>query len=347
MQGRKAIYIYPYTGETYKEGGNSYIRNLVTHLRNEYHIVNKKTAIGMLDVLINMNKSDIIYFNWIEDLPDRRFGYLQVLMLFLILVIAKLTNKKIIWFIHNNISHTKKNLVLKKAIIRLMKRYADLILSHSTEVKLDIPKHKLHVFHHPIEDNAVPASKKSFSYDLLIWGSVSPYKGVSGFVDFVATSATFKNYSILIAGRFTVDSYYEYVKERKPENITIINKTLPEEELSEIFSLCPYVLFTYNSPSVLSSASLCKSLSFRKTVIAPRTGSFKELGDMGLLYNYDSFEELETLLEKLRTGKLKPIDDAMLLNYIQRTGWDDFTKFLNKTIETTLYRRPARQLSQA
>lgn len=342
---KRALFIYPNTSETYKHGGNSYIRNLVLHLSKDYTIVNKRTAIGLLDMLLKIHKCDVLYFNWIEDLPERRFGFIQIPLLYCLLFIAKLRAIKIVWFIHNNISHNNKHLFFKKGIVGLMKRHADLILSHSNEVTLDVPRQKFHVFHHPIETATPVDSKGPYQYDLLIWGTVSPYKGISEFIDFAATTPALKNYTILIAGKFHSSQYYEDVKKKKPENITVINKTLSEDELREFFSVCRYVLFTYNSPSVLSSAALCKTLSLRKEVIAPNAGSFKELGSMGLLYNYNSFSSLETLLNGLKNGKIRPVNDAALNKYIQTTTWKDFTRFLIKTINT-LYEKPVRELDK-
>jgi beta-1,4-mannosyltransferase len=342
---KKALFIFPITNETYKQGANTYIKNLIAHLSQEYTIINKKTTLGLLDLLSKINKCDVVYFNWIEDVPDRRFGLLQIPVLVLVLFIAKIKKIKIIWFIHNNISHTKTRLRYKKFIVGLMKRHATLILSHSHEVKLDIPRFKLHVFHHPIETNGPVGSGEPYEFDLLIWGTISPYKGISEFLDFVAATPSLKEFNILIAGKFVTDQYYEEVEKKKPENVTIINKMLPEEELKHYFSVSRYVLFTYNSPSVLSSAALCKTLSFEKEVIAPNTGSFKELGKMKLVYNYDSFASLETLLKGLKYGSNKRIDQAALANYIQTTTWKDFARFLVKTIDA-LYEKTPRKFNK-
>ena len=343
---QKALFIFPITNETYKQGANTYIRNLITHLSKEYMIVNKKTTIGLLDLLLKINKCDIIYFNWIEDVPDRRFGLLQIPVLLLVLFIARMKNIKIVWFIHNNVSHTKTRLFFKKLIVGLMKRHATLIFSHSNEVKLDIPRHKIHVFHHPIEDNDPVDIGEAYEYDLLIWGTISPYKGISEFLDFVAATPSFNEYKILIAGKFVTDQYYEEIKNKKATNVKIINKALPEEELKYFFTVSRYVLFTYNSTSVLSSAALCKTLSFEKEVIAPYTGSFKELGNMKLLYNYDSFASLEALLKGLRNGNVKRVDHAALANYIQTTSWNDFARFIVKRIDM-LYQNRAYKLNRA
>src|SRR5688572_23392640 len=84
---KKSVFVYPITKESFRQGGNNYIVNLVLHLQKDFNIVNKETRLGLLDVLLKIHKSDIIYFNWVEDIPDRRFGLLQVPLLIILLLV--------------------------------------------------------------------------------------------------------------------------------------------------------------------------------------------------------------------------------------------------------------------
>jgi hypothetical protein len=65
-------------------------------------------------------------------------------------------------------------------------------------------------------------------------------------------------------------------------------------------------------------------------VIGPSIGAFKELKERGLLFSYNSFSELETLLEELKYGKRKGIDRTLLCNYIKVTSWSAFSAFLSQ-----------------
>lgn len=333
----KKIFLYPLTKEMRRAGSNSYMTNLRSHLNREFRVINDITEVGLLDSIRNFYKTDVFYFNWIEDLPTRKFGLLQVLILPFLLLMCKLTNKKIIWFIHNNISHNNQKLFLKRFIIRLMAKFADLIFSHSGEIALDVPRHKLQIFHHPMEFYRPLPTFGQPTYDLLIWGSVAPYKGISSFVQYVSTNNVLKEQKILIAGRFESQEYFDFVMQNKPANISVKNKILSEDELVELFSKTKYILFTYSSRSVLSSAALCKSLAFAKEVIAPNIGSFKELGEKGLLYTYDNFDELPVILASLAHNETNRIDQAALSNYVVRTDWNSFSAFLAEHIYGKLY----------
>lgn len=330
MKRGKSLYVYPLTPESLKEEKNSYVRQLLSYLGGYFNIVNGSTKLGLLDAFKKFWKTELYYFNWIENLPTNRFGRLQVGLLAALLVFCKLFNKKVVWFVHNNISHDKTHRRFKKIIVRLMAYFSDLVLSHSGEITLRIPKHKLHVFHHPIETFQPLRAAETYSYDMLIWGSVLPYKGVAEFVEHVATSPELKNHRILIAGEFKFAEYYDRVMRSKSDNVLVMNKFIAEEDLICLFAQSKYILFTYASDSVLSSAALCKSLSYGKDIIAPNVGSFKELGSEKFLFTYTSFSELETLLKELKTGSRPQIDKTALYRYIENTNWPAFASFVGE-----------------
>lgn len=333
MTEKKAIFLYPITKEIKREESNSYIRHLKQQLESEFEIVNGITKYGLLDAVAKFYKTDIFYFNWIEEVSTKKFGLLQVLILPFLLLGSKLTGKKIVWFIHNNISHYKDHLLIKKIIIKLMTIFADIIFSHSSELTLKVPKEKLHIHHHPIEEYSPLPPINACPYDLLIWGSVSSYKGIYEFVKHVSESSVLGNYNILIAGAFSSEEYYQSVMKIKTENVTVLKKLLSKEELLHFISASRFILFTYISKSILASAALCKSLSFGKEVIGPNIGAFKELGDRKLLYTYESFHALDHLMSELAKNDRAQIDQRKLFAYISETNWNAFSDFLSSRIK--------------
>lgn len=332
MQSKKTLYLYPFTKATLRQGGNTYIPDVMKYLGRHFRIVNKQTGLGLLDVLLKLPKCDVIYFNWIEDVADKKLGSLQVGLLALILAFSKMSNKKIVWFIHNNLSHRKKNQWLKKRVVALMKHYADVVLSHSKEAKVEGLKQSIQVFDHPSDAYKPLQATTPFAYDLLIWGTVSPYKGVGEFLQFNQRSVALQKYKIMVAGKFASPEYFEAMQKLQTPNVVIENKILSEAELLQFFSESRYVLFTYNATSVLSSAALCKTLSVGKTIIGPKAGAFKELGSKGLIYNYDSFEELECLLDNMEAKETDPAYQHNLQEYINKHSWSHFAEFVAATI---------------
>lgn len=332
MQNKKTLYLYPFTKATLRQGGNTYIPDLIQYLSRHFKIANKQTSLGLLDVILKMPKCDVIYFNWVEDVADKKFGALQVALLSIILVFSKISNKKIVWFLHNNLSHKRKNQWLKKRVVTLMKNYADIVLSHSKEAHIEGLKPKIQVFDHPVEAYKPVQPAAPYTYDLLIWGTVSPYKGVNEFLLFNNNTPSLHQYKIMVAGKFVSQEYFEAIKKIKTANVFVENKILSEEELVQLFAESRYVLFTYNATSVLSSAALCKTLSYGKTIIGPNAGAFKELGSKGLIYNYTSFDELEHLLNNMQTSETDLVHSHKLQEYISTHSWDHFVDFVASAI---------------
>ncbi|RFZ94848.1 hypothetical protein D0C36_04760 [Mucilaginibacter conchicola] len=324
---RKAIYLYPITADNLPVNGNNYIGNLINELEKEFVVVNKQpTTLGIIDILRKIHKTDIIYFNWIEDLPDRRFALLQTFLLMVLLPLSKILNIKVLWFVHDNLSHTKRAIRHKKFIAGMMRRRADYIVAHTPNTQYNNLE-KFYSFDHPIEQFNPIAPELPYKYDLLIWGKMLEYKGIAEFVEFHSKKGTNTDLNILIAGAFPSKEYYERVNNSITPNMTISNKTIPEDELRSLFAKSKYILFTYNSPSVLSSAALCKTIGWGKEMIGPNIGSFKEFGQKGLIYTYNSLEDLEVLLSVLQGGYVE-IKQAEMKVYAERTTWNLFLKFL-------------------
>lgn len=324
---RQGIYVYPITPYTYKEGSNDYILRVKQYLEEAFEVVNQPTRLGILDIILKLPKCNIIYLNWIEDVVDKRFGYLQVPLLFLLLLTCKLTGIRIAWFIHNDVSHSKKNFKLKKIIRKIMMRFADVSFCHSQQLSIKHQVRSLKVFDHPVEETELLKEQSTTDYDLLVWGSVSPYKGIMDFARFNYNSDKLNDQKILVAGRFSSLEFYTEVLQFHRSNIELINKVQDEEALIDLFSRSKYVLFCYQSASVLSSGALCKTLSYGKTIIGPNLGAFKELGEKGLIYTYNSFDELAHMLQGA-DKHLKPIDKQYIKQYIQKTSWQNFKNFL-------------------
>jgi glycosyltransferase involved in cell wall biosynthesis len=183
------------------------------------------------------------------------------------------------------------------------------------------------VFEHPMEEMPFIKNAETPSYDALIWGSVSPYKGILEFAEFNSSINSMHSQKILIAGKFTSKELYDRIAAFQKDNVELINRIVEEDELLDLFTRSRYIVFCYRSASVLSSAALCKTLSYGKTIIGPNIGAFKELGKKGLIYTYESFDELAEMLERFKSSP-EFADQRLIRDYIQQTSWTSFKNFL-------------------
>src|SRR5688500_7069728 len=66
-RGRKRFYVYPNNDAQYGVGQNPYISDLITTLNRRHVVVNGPTKLGIIDMLLNIFRIDILYLNWVED----------------------------------------------------------------------------------------------------------------------------------------------------------------------------------------------------------------------------------------------------------------------------------------
>lgn len=330
MPHKRRLYLYPQTPFGQAEGDNDYMRHLRAALDGPFEIVNRPTRSGLLNLLRHLPHTDIVYFNWIEDLVEKRFGYAQLCLLPLLLLWCRLGGKQVVWFVHNVVSHRPRHWRAKRFTAALMAQFADTVLAHADEAAAHADGHDVAVFDHPLPP-FTPLPEAPPRWDLLLWGSVQPYKGVLEFIRLHAARPGLHNLKVLVAGRFDSPALLADVQAAAHPNVTLRNEVVPEAELSLLLRNSRYVLFAYRPGSVLASGAVSRTLAFGKTVIAPRCGAFRSLDASGLLYNYGSDDELVQLLERLQ-AESRRIDPERLRRYAEETGWDRFGVFLQEQL---------------
>ena len=323
------IYMFPISDPDKSVVKNPYMDNLIKTIEQQGCVVVNKDKIskyGVFDLLLYMNKVDTYYLNWIENLPDRRFGWIQTILFYLIFFILKLFGKKIIWMMHNKISHSKKGLLIKIITNYLLINYSDYVLTHSLEgiafgkTLLNSDK-SIYFAHHPIENNIDKVKDDIKEIDILIWGAISPYKGIDTFLEYVQTNPELKKLSIHIVGKITGEGLEERLKAYRSDKVVIDNNFISTEELELLFSKSKVILFTYAGYSTLSSAALMDSLSYGKHIIGPDVGVFRDLQKEGLVDTFVDFNMLNKTLENLL--KNKNVDKNKLTQFINKNSWEE------------------------
>ncbi|RYZ16977.1 MAG: hypothetical protein EOO16_24925 [Chitinophagaceae bacterium] len=331
MSAKRRIYLYPQTPFGRTEGANDYLDRLRDALNGPFHVVNEPTTHGLFDLARRLPQADIVYFNWIEDLVDKRFGYLQLALLPLLLLWCRLSGKQVVWFVHNTISHSKHHWRAKRFTAALMRRFAHTVLAHASGAAQVAGRRPVAVCDHPMPAfTPVPAAAPR--WDVVLWGSVSPYKGILEFVRLHAARPELREVKVLVAGRFSSPELYEAVRAAAGSNVTLRNELIAEKELPQLLAQSRYVLFAYKSASVLGSAALCRTLGFGKTVIGPDCGAFRALAARGLLYSHRNNDELCALLQQLQ-AEPRYVDTGALETYAAENGWGHFAAFLQEQLD--------------
>lgn len=294
-----SVYVYPNIRRELMGSSNPYIQQLKKAISMHGLYVDAATSDKAFpDLLRNGMRSDMIIFNWLENLPLRRLGLLQTIIAIGYLHLLRARRIKIVWIKHNKTSHGEKWFAVIRLMQRILNRYADHIVTHALDIDLS-DANKLMYLPHPsnIGPDAVllPDEPEEPIIDLLIWGSLSPYKGVLEFLQFAENDACLRQLKVHVAGK-CMPEYWEQLKKYSGGNVTLENQFIKEEELANLFRKTRFILFTYNKKSIMSSGVLIDSLAACRKIIAPDCGAFSDLaGQHNFVQLYKEFSEISLL----------------------------------------------------
>lgn len=337
------IYVYPDRSYSLKPDTNPYVKDLANALEaSSVVVVHSKTAwLGVIDIFLHLRRTDAVVFNWIEEVANRTMGYVQAIALVFLLPILKVTGVKIIWTVHNKISHNTRNRWISNHFRRTLVRQADIVVAHAKESLQAINAPLVRHYPHPFKDIPTgPLFALSFQYDILIWGTIQPYKGIREFLEYVHEKGH-TNLRICVQGKCPDIAYSQSLKNLETDSIQIVNRFTDDDELKRLFAQARIIVFTYRSESVLSSGALIESLTNYKTVIGPDFGNFRDCAQEGLSYTYTDFDDLIRLVTDLVTHRLPLISEEKIDAFMRQHSWDAYARFLKAQL--TGLSEPARE----
>lgn len=331
------LYLYPKV----LSSENPYINDLENAISPFYNVVNKEpNNIGVLNIFKYLFGTKIFYLNWIENIPVRKFGKIQYVAFLIFLYISRKMNKLIIWTLHNKMSHETKNLPLTNSLYRIMFRYADIIITHSRTgiayAKKYFPDYawKISYIVHPVKHIFSPPNHPNWDYDLIIWGTIWPYKGIVEFLEFIYNNDKYQRYKILIVGQCVDELYKVKIKKYLTNNIVFLDEFFELNKIAQFVSKSRFVLFTYLPESILSSASLMDSIGMGSFVIGPDVGAFNDLKDLNFVYTYHSYDEVFQILETVEINSKDVSKEIM--EFCRQNVWKEVGIKLDNIISAKL-----------
>lgn len=317
------IYIYPSFDSRHDKTGNTYIKEFHSAFSRSgrYRVINRFPSLQVFSMPFNLDAA-VFVIHWVDLIPRKPLGCLQSLLFMLVISLADLLGKRIVWVLHNKRAHAGES-QMSARLMRFMAGRSDLVITHSKEgvgfFRSSYPDAdpSLCVYiPHPVYDSVIRQSSE-IRWDYIIWGGIDRRKNVAGFLKFAASAPGMSGKKILICGRCADEEYDRLIRDTLTPDMTYENRFLTDEELASRISASGAVLFTYSPESVLSSGALIYSLNFLKPVIGPRVGSFADLE--GIVACYDVFEDIPSLV-------LARDVSEKALEYIAENSWDDFVR---------------------
>jgi glycosyltransferase involved in cell wall biosynthesis len=333
----KKVYFYPISARNDKiVSFNPYTFDFVDSIEQYFTVVNKgkPSTRGIFDIYKYIFRIDYIIFNWIEDLPEKKGGFIQTVFFFLLMAICKLIGNKTIWVMHNRLSHSRKHKWMKNLIFNQLIRHSDIILTHSSEgisygesMRKD-SKNRIHYFPHPVKDRR-KSSSSATGYDILIWGTISPYKGILEFLQALHNAKKEKSYRILIIGKSNANEYFDSLVKYSSNNITIKEAFMDDDSLQELIGQSKIVLFTYAKSSILSSGALMDSIGFGGNVVGPNVGAFADLAKEGIINTYRESDEMFSVIDAV-LAKKDDTKNPQIDQFLVENSWNKFAAYIHR-----------------
>lgn len=306
------VFLYP-LHHTFKGSPNPYMHNFREAMEKQTTVVNANSVHrGVLNLFLYFFRTDVFILNWIEFLAEKRFGRVQVFFFLLFCKLSRFFGKKIIWVLHNKGSHHGGAEGITEHMFQVLMKRSNHIITHSNSGKMFVKENyplaanKIEVIMHPVEPPFYESVSSEKIYDILIWGSIHPYKGIDQFLAFAKNSSQFGKYKILIVGKCFDPDYKEKILAYMTENVTYEDKVYSLKEISNFASKSKFVLFTYKSETIISSGVLMDTFRMDTQIIGPDYAAFGDLKMLSCINTYNTFEEISSVID----------------NYDSSNGWD-------------------------
>jgi beta-1,4-mannosyltransferase len=275
-----------------------------------------------LNRLINRHpQTDVLHLHWPDPLFARLFwartrvpAFVRVGLLIADITLARARGRRIVWTLHNLISHESKGAAREAFACRMLARLAHRIIAHSQSAIAQAERtygskfaHKAHVIpmgnFDGIYGDATPAPpprerSPEAPIHILFFGAVRPYKGVKRLLHAFA-EVTDPRVRLTIAGRAMDAQYGESIAALAAQNprVQLQLRFVDVAEVSPLFSSADVVIIPFER--TLTSASLMLAMSLTRAAILPEEArAFDIVNDDNALF-FDSNVSLVSLLNNL------------------------------------------------
>ncbi|MHA1380616.1 MAG: glycosyltransferase family 4 protein [Candidatus Helarchaeota archaeon] len=296
--------------------GNPYQKALADSLSKEGVSVNFGTARRLFPVLTscrNYWKPDILHIHWQHPFLLASSGVKTILKstsFIAELLILKLLGVKIVWTVHNLVSHESNFSLLETFFTKLLTKLCNKIIVHcpfakskvmnkyrARESQIAVIPHGNYISWYK---NVITKSQARGRLNLsnndvvfLYFGQIRPYKGTSELIEAFKKLGC-QQTKLLIVGKPLNDEVAKDMLNRCKgnENIETIFEFIPNDEIQIYMNAVDVIVLPYKD--ILTSGAVILAMSFGKPVIVPAIGCIPDVLDIegSILYNSSEKEGL-------------------------------------------------------
>jgi beta-1,4-mannosyltransferase len=288
---------------------NKYVQILVSYLRQNGHQVHPLES--LLSSWKLFRQLDLIHLNWFENITDksRLAAWKSFTKKIFVLNLIKISNKPLIWTMHNRMSHEKKTGLLSRWLVKKLITNSDAIIIHSKESEALLMaedaavKSKVHYIPHPdFVESYGPTlpTQPSNALKLLFVGVVKPYKNIELLME---AAKSFKGaVKLTVAGKPNSDAYKSKI-EQLAAGIPEINlqlRFIEDKELPGLLAGADLLVLPYDLGSSLNSGTVLLAFSYQRSVICPWIGTLTDMEQMAAQFFPYTYKDSKSHFEALK-----------------------------------------------
>lgn len=295
---------------------NKYINILVSGLEKSGFQINPLD--DFLSSKAHYRSIQLLHLNWFENLDDtsKRKMWTSYFRKLVVLLAVKIGKKKLVWTMHNRLTHEKKSAKLSRMLTERIVDQSDAIVIHSTISKKilqdQFPNLKSKIVYIPHPDfiqeygSMLPDLQRRFSpqLKLLFLGAIKPYKNIEMLIQM---AKTFPNeIHLTIAGNPNTIAYKNELEDlaKGIKNLRLELKFVSDSEIPTYIHESDLLVLPYSLESSLNSGTAILAFSYGRSVICPRIGTLEDLDAGEDIFDYqyqneaEHFEALTSQIQK-------------------------------------------------
>jgi beta-1,4-mannosyltransferase len=285
-------------------------------------------ALNRLPVLVRNNKT--LHLHWVNDLiahlvwPQnplwRRF---KCWCLWLDVMLVRARGTRVVWTVHNLVSHESPDPRAEMAARRLLARCCSHLVVHSASAVreleaawvLDLSRRASVVPHgnydgcYPIAEGESSALRERLGIPtdalcILFFGAVRRYKGVLALVQAMGKVQR-QDVRIIIAGKPNEASLKAELENAAvaDKRIVLALEFIPDEAVASFFSLAHAAVVPFER--TLTSGSVVLAMTLGKATLLSHEAKVFDLADERTSWFFDSLDHLSTLIETMGRSELE------------------------------------------
>ncbi|HER25179.1 MAG TPA: glycosyltransferase [Candidatus Atribacteria bacterium] len=311
------VFFIPYD----REGNNPYQNLLLNHLQDLGVKVEGSGTYRIFSLLrstFSHWKPDILHLHWHHPFllgSNITKTIIKSVSFIAELLILKLVEVKIVWTVHNIVSHEGKFESLELFFTKLLAKMCNKIIVHSPSAKREIVKiyraseSLIKVIPHGnyincyrnVISKAQAKNKLQLKAEKIIFlyfGLIRPYKGISELIQ-AFNKLNYSRTRLLIVGKpINNEIVHDILKKcEENENIKTFFEFIPDDEIQIYMNAADVVVLPYRD--ILTSGAIILAMSFGKPVIAPAIGCIPETLDIEGSFLYEPSEK-DGLIKAMR-----------------------------------------------